>query len=133
MDGVPLDDSSLYHQLAENLIYLIVTRLDIAYVVHVVSQFISAPRMTHYFVVLWILWYIKGTLLYYSAYSSLVLTGYSDLDWANDPTDCRSTTGFCFFLGDSLISWHSKKQTVVSRFSAEFEYRAFVDTTSELL
>ena len=50
-----------------------------------------------------------------------------------DPTDRRSTTGYCFPLGSSLISWRSKKQTFVARSSIEAEYRAIADTTSELL
>ena len=96
----------------------------------------STPRTTHYSVILRILRYVKGTLLHglhFSAKSSLVLSGYSDADWAGDPTDRRSTTGYCFFLGDSLVSWRSKKQTVVSRSSTESEYRALADATSELL
>lgn len=96
----------------------------------------SAPRTSHFSAVLRILRYIKGTLfhgLHFSATSSLELSGYSDADWAGDPTDRRSTTGYCFFLGDSLISWRSKKQTVVARSSTESEYRALADTTSELL
>ncbi|KAL0543679.1 hypothetical protein IC582_018781 [Cucumis melo] len=52
---------------------------------------------------------------------------------AGDPTDQRSTTGYCLYLGDALISWRSKKQSVVSRSSTESEYRALTDATSELL
>uniref|UniRef100_A0A2N9J0X6 Integrase catalytic domain-containing protein n=1 Tax=Fagus sylvatica TaxID=28930 RepID=A0A2N9J0X6_FAGSY len=80
--------------------------------------------------------YLTGTMfhgLHFSAHSTLDLCAYSDADWAGDPTDRRSTTGFCFFLGDSLISWRSKKQHIVSRSSTEAEYRALADTTSELL
>ncbi|KAL4013520.1 hypothetical protein IC575_025692 [Cucumis melo] len=50
-----------------------------------------------------------------------------------DPTDQRSTTGYCFYLGDSLISWHSKKQSVVSCSGTESEYRALADATAKLL
>ncbi|XP_043809052.1 uncharacterized protein LOC122722418 [Manihot esculenta] len=81
-------------------------------------------------------YYIKGTLfhgLHFSATSSLVLSGYSNANWTGDPTDHRSTTSYCFFLGDSLISWHSKKQIVIARSSTESEYCALADATSELL
>ncbi|TYK30390.1 putative mitochondrial protein [Cucumis melo var. makuwa] len=135
-DGVPLEEVSLYRQLVGSLIYLTVTRPDIVYAVHIVSQFMAAPRTIHFTAVLRILRYIKGTLghgLQFSSQSSLVLSGYSDADWAGDPTDRRSTTGYCFYLGDSLISWRSKKQSVVSRSSTESEYRALADTTAELL
>ncbi|KAL0549422.1 hypothetical protein IC582_013904 [Cucumis melo] len=135
-DGVPLEDVTLYRQLVGSLIYLTVTRPDIAYAVHIVSQFMAAPRTIHFTAVLRILRYVKGTLghgLQFSSQSSLVLSGYSDADWAGDPTDRRSKIGYCFYLGDSLICWRSKKHNVVSRSSTELEYRALADTTAEQL
>uniref|UniRef100_A0A2N9EWS2 Protein kinase domain-containing protein n=1 Tax=Fagus sylvatica TaxID=28930 RepID=A0A2N9EWS2_FAGSY len=134
--GELLPDPTLYRQLVGSLVYLTVTRPDISYAVHQVSQFMFAPRSTHYAAVLRILRYLKGTLfhgLHFSAQSPLTLRAYSDVDWAGDPTDRRSTTGYCFLLGSSLISWRSKKQSVVARSSTEAEYRALADTTSELL
>jgi hypothetical protein len=119
-----------------SLIYLTVTCPDLAYVVHLVSQFISAPRSTHYATVLHILRYIKGMLfhgLHFSAQSSLELRAYADADWAGDPTDRCSTTSYCFLLGSFLISWCSKKQSVVARSNIEAEYHALADATSELL
>ncbi|XP_028091371.1 uncharacterized protein LOC114291706 [Camellia sinensis] len=79
-----------------------------------------------------------GNLVYLSitcpdiAYVVHILHAFSDADWAGDPTDRRSTIGFCFFLGDSLIAWRSKKQTLVACSSTEAEYHALVDTTQEL-
>ncbi|XP_072072082.1 uncharacterized mitochondrial protein AtMg00810-like [Arachis hypogaea] len=136
IDGTVLDNPTLYRQLVGGLVYLTVTRPDIAYPVHVLSPFLSAPRTTHYAAVLRILRYIKGTLfhgLYFSAHSSLSLQAYSDADWAGDPTDRRSTTGYCLFLGDALISWRAKKQTFTARSSTEAEYRALADTTAEVV
>ena len=96
----------------------------------------TAPRTTHFAAILRILHYVKGNIfhgLHFSRRSSLDFQAYSDADWAGDPTDQCSTTGYCFFLGDSLISQRSKKQTIVSCSSTEAEYRALANTTSELL
>ncbi|KAJ9540774.1 hypothetical protein OSB04_027280 [Centaurea solstitialis] len=134
--GTPLQDPTRYRQLVGSLVYLTVTRPDIAYAVHTVSQFMAAPCSDHYAAVLRILRYLKGTMfhgLHFSSKSSLLLRGFSDADWDSDMTDRRSTTGYCFFLGDSLISWRSKKQSLTARSSTEAEYRALADTTQELI
>jgi hypothetical protein len=128
-DGQPLPNPELF------LNYLTITRPDISHAVHIVSQFMLAPRTVHFAAVLRILRYIKGTLhqdLMYQP-SDLILRAYSDSDWAGDVTDRRSTTSFCIFLRDSLIAWKSKKQVVVSRSSVETEYRALAHTTAEVV
>ena len=127
---------SFYKRLVGSLVYLTVTHPDISYVVHQVSQYLSAPRSTHYAAVLRIFQYLKGTLfhdLFYSTQSPLVLRAFSDADWAGDLTDRKSTTGYCFLLSSSLISLRSKKQTFVARSSTEAEYRVLTDTISELI
>jgi hypothetical protein len=63
-DCEPLSDATLYRQSVGSLIYLTVTHSDLAYAVHLVSQFMSAPHSTHYAAVLRILRYIKGTLFH---------------------------------------------------------------------
>ena len=70
---------------------------------------------------------------FYSTHSPLILRAFFDVNWEGDPTDRRSTTSYYFFLGSSLISWQSKKQTLVARSSIEVEYRALTDTTSKFL
>lgn len=80
----------------------------------------STPRTPHYDVLVRIIRYFKSTLfhgLHYNAHSSLQLRAFSDADWAGDPSDRCSTTGFCFFLGNSLISWRNKKQSLLARSS----------------
>ncbi|XP_028092768.1 uncharacterized protein LOC114292958 [Camellia sinensis] len=96
----------------------------------------SALRTLHYTALLRILRYLKGTMfhgLHYSAYSSLELRAFSDADWAGDPADRRSATGFCFFLGNYLLTWCSKKQSLTARSSNEAEYHALANTTHERL
>ena len=58
----------------------------------------------------------------YENISHTPIVGYSDADWAGSPTNRRSTSGYCVFIGGNLISWKSKKQDVVARSSAEAEY-----------
>ncbi|XP_020522160.1 uncharacterized protein LOC110007157 [Amborella trichopoda] len=116
--GDPLLKPPMYRKLVGSLIYFIVTRPDIAYDVHVVSQFVSNPRRLHLSAVNRILRYVRGTSirgLFFDSTSSLDLSAYADADWASDPDTCRFTTGYCVFLGSSLISWKSKKHDIVSK------------------
>lgn len=95
----------------------------------------AASRSIHYVVVLHILCYIKDSL-FHNLYLSSQFTlehAYSDANWVEDPTNCHSTTSYCFLLGTSLIFQHKKKQFVTARFSIETEYHALVDTTYNLL
>jgi len=134
-DDLPLIDPTLYRTIVRSLIYLIITRPDIAYDVHVVSQFVASPTTVHWAAVLRVLRYLRGTVfqsLLLSSTSFLELRAYSNADHGSNPTDRKSVTGFCIFLSNSLISWKSKKQSIVSQSSTEAEYRAMTFTTKEI-
>ena len=135
-DGTPLEDPSRYRHIVGSLVYLTVTRPDIAHAVHILSQFVCAPTSVHHGHLFRVLTYLRGTTsrrLFYANSSQLQLHAYSDSTWASDPIDRRSVTGYCIFLGTSLIAWKSKKQTAVSRSSAEAELRALSTTTAEIV
>ncbi|XP_062076274.1 uncharacterized mitochondrial protein AtMg00810-like [Humulus lupulus] len=108
-DGTILENPTLYRSVIGALQYLSHTRPDISFSVNKLSQFLKAPTMVHWNAAKRILRYLKG---------------FSDADWACCPDDRRSVGGYCEFLGDTLMSWSSKKQSVVARSSTESEYRA---------
>jgi hypothetical protein len=135
IDDTPVDNER-YQKLVGKLIYLSHTRPDIAFTVSVVSQFMHAPCEKHMEAVYRILRYLKsapgkGLMLYKNGH--LEVEGYTDADWAGSITDRRSTSGYCTFVGGNLVTWRSKKQSVVARSSAEAEFRAMAHGICEML
>jgi histone deacetylase 1/2 len=138
VQGDPLgpEDSTQYRSIVGALQYLTLTRPDISFSVNKVCQFLHAPTTSHWSAVKRILRYIRGTLkvgLTFRRSSSLLLSAFSDADWAGCPDDRKSTGGFAVFVGPNLISWSARKQATVSRSSTEAEYKAIADATTELI
>ncbi|CAL1358383.1 unnamed protein product [Linum trigynum] len=132
---LPEDEATSYRTLVGRLQYLCNTRPDLQFAVNYLAQFVSSPRTPHQQAIPQVLRYIKAAPaqgILFSAESSLDLHAYTDADWAGCLDTRRSTSGYCVFLGKSLVSWAAQKQQVVSRSSAEAEYRALADTTCEL-
>ena len=125
--GTPIPNPTAYRELVGRLLYLTITRPDITFAVHQLSQFLSAPTDVHLQAANKVLRYIKGNPglgLMYPSDTEICLNGFVDADWGTCKDSRRSVTGFCIYLGTSLISWKSKKQSVVSRSSTESEYRS---------
>jgi len=129
-----LPDPTEYRQVVGALQYCTLTRPDISFSVNQLCQHMHNPSATHWSATKRVLRYLKHTPDHGLLISKgpLNLQAFCDSDWAGNPDDRRSTSGFCIFLGSSLISWSSKKQNVVSRSSTEAEYRSLAHTTAEL-
>ncbi|KAL2901568.1 Retrovirus-related Pol polyprotein from transposon RE1 [Bienertia sinuspersici] len=133
--GALLDDPGPYRRLVGRLIYLCFTRPDLTYAVHILAQFMQAPRTEHWDAALRVVRYLKGCPgqgILLRSDSDLQLVGWCDSDWASCPNTRRSLTGWLVSLGGSPISWKTKKQHTVSRSSAEAEYRSMASITCEL-
>ena len=74
-----------------------------------------------------------GLVILYSSQGHTRIECFSYADWASSKFDRRSTIDYCVFFGGNLVAWKSKKQSVVSRSSAESEYRAMAQATCEII
>jgi hypothetical protein len=133
-EGDPLPDPHGYRSLVGALHYLTFTRPDISFSVYQVCQYMSTPTAIHLAVAKRILRCIKGTLHHGIAFtpSPIQLSVYTDANWAGDPDDRRSTSGYLVYLGSNPITWSAKKQPTVSRSSTKSEYRVLAIASAEL-
>jgi histone deacetylase 1/2 len=136
--GDPLGptDITRYRSIVGALQYLTLTRPDISFSVNKVCQYLHAPTTAHWSAVKRILRYLKNTSsigLILRRSPSMLVSGFSDADWAGCLDDRRSTGGFAIFLGPNLVSWCAKKQATVSRSSTEAEYKAVANATAEIM
>jgi hypothetical protein len=110
-------DQKAYRSMIGSLLYLCASRPDIMFSVCMCARFQSDPRECHLVAVKRILRYLVATPcfgIWYPKGSTFDLIGYSDSDYVGCKVNRKSTSGTCQFLGRSLVSWSSKKQTSVA-------------------
>ncbi|GKD73129.1 ribonuclease H-like domain-containing protein, partial [Tanacetum coccineum] len=133
-DGGQVSDPTLYQSLAGSLQCLTFTCINISYAVQQVCLYMHDPHEPYFSALKWILRYVRGTLdhglqLFSSSTTSLVV--YSNADWAGCPTTQRSTSVYCIYLGNNLLSWSSKRQPMLSRSSTEAVYCDVANAVAE--
>ena len=119
-----------------SLLYLTASWPDIAFSVGLCARFQSNPKKSHFNAIKRIIKYVSGTCdfgFFYSKESNVSLAGYSDVDWAGNANDRKSTNRGCFYVGTNLVAWMSKKLNFVSVSTAEAEYIATGSYCSQLL
>ncbi|XP_021739470.1 uncharacterized protein LOC110705845 [Chenopodium quinoa] len=129
------DNPALYRCYVGKLNFLTNTRPDLAFVVQSLSQFMHSPRLPHVHSLHHTLRYVASTVgqgILLQATDQLTLRAFCDSDWAACPFTRKSVTGYVLLLGNSPISWKSKKQSTTSKSSAEAEYRAMSHASGEV-
>ena len=135
-EGELFEDPERYRRLVGKLNYLTVIRPDIAHLISVVSQYMSSPTVDNWAAIEHILYYLKGALgrgILYSNHGHNRVECFTYADWAGSKEDRRFTSSYCVFVGGNLVLWKSTNQGVVSRSSAESEYRAMTQFVCEIM
>ncbi|MFS8006619.1 putative RNA-directed DNA polymerase [Helianthus anomalus] len=121
-EGRKIDHPTEYRKMVGSLIYLTLTRPDIAFAVGVLSRFMQDPRKPHMIAVKGVLKFLKATAgkgVCFKNQSTPKVRGFCDADYGGDLDTRRSTTGYVFLYGSSPISWCSKRQPTVSLSTTE--------------
>ncbi|XP_010463099.1 PREDICTED: uncharacterized protein LOC104743749 [Camelina sativa] len=134
-DGLLLTNPKSYRRLVGRFLYLLHTRPELSYFVHVLAQFMQTPREAHLEAALRVVRYLAGSpghgILLQSS-PDLTIDVYCDSDWSSCPLTRRSLSAYVVLLGGSPVSWKTKKQKTVSHYSAEAEYRAMSVALKEI-
>lgn len=132
--GTSLSDPMMYQKLVGSLQYLAFTRLNIAYAVNRLSQFMHRQTEEHWQAGKRILRYLAGKTthgIFFSSRAQLSLHAFSNTYWIGNSDDYVSTNAYIIYTGSHPISWTAKKQKGVARSSTKAEYRAVANTVSE--
>ena len=129
-------DPFLYRSMLGSLLYLTASRPDISYSVGMCARYQVNPKESHMAALKRIIKYVKTTAefgVWYSKDTSDVLTGYSNANWVGIADDRKSTSGGCFYVGNNIVSWMSKKQNSISSSTVEAKYIVVGSCCTQLL
>ena len=129
-------DPFLYRSMIGSLLYLTASRPDISYSVGMCARYQVNPKESHMAALKRIIKYVKTTAefgVWYSNDTSDVLTGYSNANWVGIADDRKSTSGGCFYVGNNIVSWMSKKQNSISSSTVEAKYIVVGSCCTQLL
>jgi hypothetical protein len=132
-------DKKLYHEITGALMFVMTTcRPDLGHAVNARARRMNRPRVCDLRAARHVLRYLQGTrrlgilFRFKPSAEQRGLVAYSDSDWAQDPEERRSTTGFITFYNGAAISWYCGLQTVVAASSCEAEYTALAECCREV-
>jgi hypothetical protein len=135
-EGNAFEDATNYRQLVGSLIYLTTTRLDITFAVGIISRFMHQPCKGNLVAIERVLKYLKGTKsfgLKYSKVSYFHLIEYFDSDFDGDKEHGISTSGCLMCLGSAIVTWRSRKQSILVDYTTEEKYVVAAQATKEIV
>ena len=109
---------------------------NIAHVVGIINRFMHNPSRSHWTVVKHVFRYMVGTKdigILFGPNDTSGVVGCTDSDFAISVSSCKSTTGYCFKLGNGAILWNLKLQECTATSTTEAEYVATSDAAKEAL
>ena len=130
MQGIPYAEA-----IGSALWPMVVSRLDAAFAVGTLSQFIQNPGQAHWEGLKRVISYLGSTKDHWSTpgrHRKILVEGFCDADWAGQ-RHRHSISGYLFHFGNGAVTWSSKKQYVVALSSAEAEYIAQTHAAKEAL
>ena len=127
-----------YREVLGSLLYLSSkTRPDLAFATGYCSRYTENLTKGKVVNLKRVLRYTNSTLSeglkYMTTNNEEVIDAYSDSDFAGDPLDRKSTTGYIIMYAGGPISWCSRKQSIVAQLTTEAEYVAAAECCMELL
>ncbi|GJU38928.1 retrovirus-related pol polyprotein from transposon TNT 1-94 [Tanacetum coccineum] len=135
-DGKRLVNPTQFRSIVGSLLYLTISRRDLAFADSLLSKFMGELSSSHLGAAKKVLRYVKGSLdlrIMFERNKVVKHEGCADSDWAGSIDNSKSTSGYIFALGSGVFCWNSKKQSIVVQSSAETEYISAVGAVNHAI